>query len=96
MESEKSAARSSARRGAPANSSQFAVGAYAAASAVGWHYGGDIGPPFLGYLLMLGTALAVALLLGPLLERGVLRFFIAADQPCRDPLERVEAWPRPS
>jgi hypothetical protein len=40
---------------------------------------------------MLGAALAVALLLGPLFERVVLRFFIAADQSCRDPVERVEA-----
>jgi len=37
----------------------FAVGAYAAASAVGWYYGGDIGPPFFGYLLMLGAAMVL-------------------------------------
>ena len=36
--------------------------------------------PFLGYLLMLGSALAVALILGPLLERGVLRFFYRRDE----------------
>ena len=63
-----------------AHGSLFAVGAYAAASAVGWYYGGDLGPPFLGYLLMLGAALAVALVLGPLLERGVLRFFYRRDE----------------
>ena len=42
-----------------AHGSQFAVGAYAAASAVGWYYGGDIGPPFFGYLLMLGAAMVL-------------------------------------
>ena len=63
-----------------AHGSLFAVGAYAAASAVGWYYGGGLGPPFLGYLLMLGAALAVALVLGPLLERGVLRFFYRRDE----------------
>ena len=63
-----------------AHGSLFAVGAYAAASAVGWYYGGDLGPPFLGYLLMLGSALAVALILGPLLERGVLQFFYRRDE----------------
>jgi branched-chain amino acid transport system permease protein len=63
-----------------AHGSLFAVGAYAAASAVGWYYGGDLGPPFLGYLLMLGAAVAVALILGPLLERGVLRFFYRRDE----------------
>ena len=63
-----------------AHGSLFAVGAYAAASAVGWYYGGDLGPAFLGYLLMLGSALAVALILGPLLERGVLQFFYRRDE----------------
>src|SRR6516165_7140458 len=63
-----------------AHGSLFAVGAYAAASAVGWYYGGDLGPPFLGYLLMLGAALAAALILGPLLERGVLQFFYRRDE----------------
>ena len=63
-----------------AHGSLFAVGAYAAASAVGWYYGGGFGPAFLGYLLMLGAALAVALILGPLMERGVLRFFYRRDE----------------
>ena len=63
-----------------AHGSLFAVGAYAAASAVGWYYGGALGPPFVGYLLMLGSALVVALVLGPLLERGVLRFFYRRDE----------------
>jgi len=63
-----------------AHGSLFAVGAYAAASAVGWYFGGDLGPPFFGYLLMLGSALAVALALGPLLERGLLRLFYGRDE----------------
>jgi len=56
-----------------AHGSLFAVGAYTAASAVGWYYGGNFGPAFLGYFVMLGAALLVAVALGPLLERGVLR-----------------------
>lgn len=63
-----------------AHGSLYAVGAYAAASAVGWYFGGNIGPPFLGYLVMLGSAFLVALALGPLLERGLLRFFYRRDE----------------
>lgn len=63
-----------------AHGSLYAVGAYAAASAVGWYFGGNIGPPFFGYLVMLGSALLVALALGPLLERGLLRFFYRRDE----------------
>src|ERR1700684_4679453 len=62
-----------------AHGSLFAVGAYAAASAAGWYYGGGLRPPFFGYLLFVGAALAVAMILGPLLERGVLRFFYLRD-----------------
>ena len=40
-----------------AHGSLFAVGAYTAASAVGWYYGGNFGPAFLGYFVMLGAAL---------------------------------------
>ena len=42
-----------------AHGGHFALGAYVAASAVGWYYGGDIGPPFFGYLLMLGAAMVL-------------------------------------
>ena len=63
-----------------AHGSLYAVGAYTAASAAGWYYGGQIGPPFFGYFVMLGAALLVAIAIGPLLERGVLRLFYRRDE----------------
>jgi branched-chain amino acid transport system permease protein len=62
-----------------AHGSLYAIGAYAAASAVGWYSAGG-GPAMLGYLVMLGAAIAVALAVGPLLERGLLRFFYRRDE----------------
>ncbi|HLJ64908.1 MAG TPA: branched-chain amino acid ABC transporter permease [Stellaceae bacterium] len=62
-----------------AHGNLYAIGASTAASAVGWYYSGT-GAPMLGYLVMLGAALAVAVALGPLLERGVLRFFYGRDE----------------
>ena len=38
------------------------------------------GPAFLGYFVMLGAALLVAVAMGPLLERGVLRLFYRRDE----------------
>jgi branched-chain amino acid transport system permease protein len=63
-----------------AHGSLYAVGAYTAASAVDWYYGGNFGPAFLGYFLMLAAALLVAVALGPLLERSVLRLFYRRDE----------------
>ncbi|MCZ0733782.1 branched-chain amino acid ABC transporter permease [Phreatobacter sp. AB_2022a] len=62
-----------------AHGSLYAVGAYASASAVGlitalgW-------PPGLSLLAMLLAAIAVALVLGPLMERGLLRLFYGRDE----------------
>lgn len=63
-----------------AHGSLYAIGAYTAASAAGWYYGGHIGPAFFGYFIMLGAALLVAVAIGPLLERGVLRLFYRRDE----------------
>jgi branched-chain amino acid transport system permease protein len=57
----------------------YAIGAYAAANAVGLYYAGN-GPAVLGLLAMLASALVVAVVLGPLIERGLLRFFYARDE----------------
>ena len=63
-----------------AHGSLYAIGAYTAASAAGWYYGGAAGPAFLGYAVMLAAPLVVAVALGPLLERGVLRLFYRRDE----------------
>ena len=63
-----------------AHGSLYAIGAYATASAVGAYFalGGDAFP--LGsYVAMIAGAALVALVLGPLLERGLLRHFYDRD-----------------
>jgi branched-chain amino acid transport system permease protein len=62
-----------------AHGNLYAIGAYTAASAVGWYYAGS-GPPLLGYLVMLGAALLVAVAIGPIMERGLLRLFYQRDE----------------
>jgi len=62
-----------------AHGSLYALGAYAAASLVGsWISGGR--PPLLSYAMLLVAALAVGLLLGPLIERGILRIVYGRDE----------------
>lgn len=58
----------------------YAIGAYVAASAAGWYYAGGDSFPALGLIIMLGSTLVVAVVLGPLLERGLLRFFYERDE----------------
>jgi branched-chain amino acid transport system permease protein len=62
-----------------AHGSLYAVGAYAAASAVGLAASLGLAPAF-SLLAMLLAAVAVALLLGPALERGLLRLFYGRDE----------------
>jgi branched-chain amino acid transport system permease protein len=62
-----------------AHGSLYALGAYAAASLVGvWMRGGQ--PPFGTYLLLVAAALLVGLVMGPLIERGLLRFTYGRDE----------------
>jgi branched-chain amino acid transport system permease protein len=63
-----------------AHGSLYAIGAYAAASAVGAYFamGGDAFP-FGSYAALAVGALIVALVLGPLLEVGLLRHFYNRD-----------------
>lgn len=64
-----------------AHGSLYAIGAYATASAVGLYFslGGEHFP--LGsYAAMIAASIIVALLLGPLLERGLLRYFYDRDE----------------
>ena len=62
-----------------AHGSLYALGAYAAASLVGtWIRGGH--PPLLSYALLLAAAVAVGLVFGPLIERGLLRVVYGRDE----------------
>jgi branched-chain amino acid transport system permease protein len=57
----------------------YALGAYAGASLTGaWLAHGY--PPMLSYLVLFVSALAVTLVVAPLIERGILRFMYAKDE----------------
>ena len=62
-----------------AHGSFYAVGAYAAASFVAWFASAGL-PPVFSLLALLMAALAVAALLAPLVERGLLRVFYGRDE----------------
>jgi branched-chain amino acid transport system permease protein len=57
----------------------YALGAYAAASFTGFWLSQGY-PPMLSYVVIVLSAIAVALLVAPLLERGLLRFMYAKDE----------------
>ena len=57
----------------------YALGAYMAASVTGALLARGM-EPMLSYLVLLGSAAAVALIVAPLLERGLLRFMYAKDE----------------
>lgn len=62
-----------------AHGSLYALGAYAAASLAGaWLRGGH--PPLASYGLLVLAALLVGVVVGPLLERGLLRFCYGKDE----------------
>src|SRR4249919_31389 len=62
-----------------AHGSFYALGAYAAASFVGWGASLQWAPGF-SLVAMLLAAVAVAALVAPLTERGLLRFFYGRDE----------------
>ncbi len=62
-----------------AHGSFYALGAYAAASFVGWFASLQFAPAF-SLVAMLLAALAVAVIMAPLTERGLLRFFYGRDE----------------
>jgi branched-chain amino acid transport system permease protein len=63
-----------------AHGSLYAMGAYATASAVSAYFAfGGTSFEFGSYLVMVLAAIAVALIIGPLLERGLLRYFYGRD-----------------
>ena len=62
-----------------AHGSFYALGAYAAASFVGWAASLKLAPAF-SLVAMLLAAVAVAALVAPAVERGLLRFFYGRDE----------------
>ena len=62
-----------------AHGSFYALGAYAAATTVAW-MNGVASHPQLSLLAMLLAAVAVALVVAPVTERGLLRFFYGRDE----------------
>lgn len=62
-----------------AHGSLYAIGAYAAASAIGWYFKAGY-VPAASYLLLVGAALAAGALVGIAVERGVLRVFYGRDE----------------
>jgi branched-chain amino acid transport system permease protein len=57
----------------------YALGAYAGASLTGAWIAAGL-PPMLSYAVLIGSAFLVALIVAPLLERGLLRFMYAKDE----------------
>jgi branched-chain amino acid transport system permease protein len=62
-----------------AHGSFYALGAYAAASMVGWFASMNFAPEF-SLIAMLLAAVAVSAIVAPLCERGLLRFFYGRDE----------------
>jgi branched-chain amino acid transport system permease protein len=62
-----------------AHGSLYALGAYAAASLVGWYFAGGY-PPAGAYFLLFGAALAVGVVFGVVIERSVLRRMYGGDE----------------
>ncbi|TCS37062.1 amino acid/amide ABC transporter membrane protein 1 (HAAT family) [Paucimonas lemoignei] len=64
-----------------AHGSFYAIGAYSAASLVGWYFNGDgDSSPYWSYALLLGCALVAGLVVGVVLEQGLLRFMRGRDE----------------
>ncbi len=62
-----------------AHGSLYALGAYVTATLVGYWFGGGYNPYFSFFLLPL-AAVAVGLVAGPVIERGLLRFMYGKDE----------------
>jgi branched-chain amino acid transport system permease protein len=63
-----------------AHGSFYAIGAYSAASLVGWYLGDGTGNPYLPYLILPLCALAAGIVVGIAIERGLLRFIYGSDE----------------
>jgi branched-chain amino acid transport system permease protein len=62
-----------------AHGSLYAIGAYSAASLVGWYFAAGY-VPWASYLVFIGGAIVVGALTGLLIERGLLRLMYGSDE----------------
>jgi branched-chain amino acid transport system permease protein len=63
-----------------AHGSFYAIGAYSAASAIGWYFSDGSGTAGISLLILFGSALVAGLVVGSLVERGLLRFMYGRDE----------------
>jgi branched-chain amino acid transport system permease protein len=63
-----------------AHGSFYAIGAYSAASLVGWFFSGEHGNPYWSFLLLPVCALLAGALIGVAIEQGLLRFLHGRDE----------------
>lgn len=63
-----------------AHGSFYAIGAYSAASLVGWFFSGEHGNPYWSYLLLPACALVAGAIVGIAIEQGLLRFLHGSDE----------------
>ncbi|WP_413205816.1 branched-chain amino acid ABC transporter permease [Rhodospirillum sp. A1_3_36] len=63
-----------------AHGSFYAIGAYSAASAIGWYFSDGSGSAGVSLLILFGSALVAGLVVGSLVERGLLRFMYGRDE----------------
>ncbi len=63
-----------------AHGSLYALGAYTSASLIGYYYATGGNPPLLGYAMLPLAAVAVGIIAGLLIERGVFRFMYGRDE----------------
>lgn len=63
-----------------AHGSFYSIGAYTGASLVGWYFSGADGAPYWSYALLLGAALVSGVVVGLLVEQGLLQFMYKRDE----------------
>lgn len=63
-----------------AHGSFYAIGAYSAASLLGWYFSGEHGSFYWSYLILIGCALIAGAIVGIAIEQGLLRFLMGRDE----------------
>ncbi|GAB3449476.1 branched-chain amino acid ABC transporter permease [Insolitispirillum peregrinum] len=63
-----------------AHGSFYAIGAYSAASMIGWYFADGSGNAWVSFLLLIVCALAAGLVVGTIIERGLLRYMYGRDE----------------